>query len=80
MPPSWISGISLLGLATEVYLYGTPYIFTIVSLAVAGVLIRFILLPVFYNLQLTSTYEVSSMNSVPSSAHIRGKLLRYPFT
>ncbi|XP_037044539.1 sodium-coupled monocarboxylate transporter 1-like [Bradysia coprophila] len=54
---SWISGISLLGLATEIYLYGTTYIFNIVSLIVAGILIRFILLPVFYNLQLTSTYE-----------------------
>lgn len=42
-------------------MYGTPYIFSIASLAVAGILIRFILLPVFYNLQLTSVYEVSSI-------------------
>ncbi|KAJ6639617.1 Sodium-coupled monocarboxylate transporter 1 [Pseudolycoriella hygida] len=54
---SWISGISLLGLATEIYLYGTSYIFIIISLFISSAVIHYIFLPVFYNLQLTSVYE-----------------------
>ncbi|XP_046805041.1 sodium-coupled monocarboxylate transporter 1 [Lucilia cuprina] len=54
---SFVSGISLLGTSTEIYVYGTQYAFILVTLALSGVISWYIFLPVFCNLQLTSTYE-----------------------
>lgn len=56
---SFVSGISLLGTSTEIYVYGTQYAFILITLALSGVISWYIFLPVFCNLQLTSTYEVS---------------------
>ncbi|XP_068156030.1 sodium-coupled monocarboxylate transporter 1 [Drosophila tropicalis] len=54
---SFISGITLLGLPTEVYSYGTQYLY--VSLGVLGMvfLMSVFFLPVFHDLNITSTYE-----------------------
>ncbi|XP_046659526.1 sodium-coupled monocarboxylate transporter 1-like [Homalodisca vitripennis] len=54
---SFISGITLLGLPTEIYLYGTQY--SVINFSVLGVLILCITfyLPVFYKLQLNSVFE-----------------------
>ncbi|EDW80940.1 uncharacterized protein Dwil_GK11796 [Drosophila willistoni] len=54
---SFISGITLLGLPTEVYSYGTQYLY--VSLGVLGMvfLMGVFFLPVFHDLNITSTYE-----------------------
>ncbi|XP_068156265.1 sodium-coupled monocarboxylate transporter 1-like isoform X2 [Drosophila tropicalis] len=54
---SFVSGISLLGTSTEIYVYGTQYAFILVTLAFSGAISWYIFLPVFCNLQLTSTYE-----------------------
>ncbi|XP_023176125.2 sodium-coupled monocarboxylate transporter 1 isoform X6 [Drosophila hydei] len=54
---SFVSGISLLGTSTEIYVYGTQYAFILVTLAISGLISWYIFLPVFCNLQLTSTYE-----------------------
>ncbi|XP_075145582.1 kin of rumpel isoform X4 [Haematobia irritans] len=54
---SFVSGISLLGTSTEIYVYGTQYAFILVTLALSGVISWYVFLPVFCNLQLTSTYE-----------------------
>ncbi|XP_070137118.1 sodium-coupled monocarboxylate transporter 1 isoform X1 [Drosophila bipectinata] len=54
---SFVSGISLLGTSTEIYVYGTQYAFILVTLAISGTISWYIFLPVFCNLQLTSTYE-----------------------
>ncbi|KRG01432.1 sodium-coupled monocarboxylate transporter 1 isoform X3 [Drosophila mojavensis] len=54
---SFVSGISLLGTSTEIYVYGTQYAFILVTLAISGMISWYIFLPVFCNLQLTSTYE-----------------------
>lgn len=56
---SWISGISLLGLVTEMYLYGTQYVFVICSLTLSGILTSYVYLPVFHDLHLESCYQVS---------------------
>lgn len=56
---SFVSGISLLGTSTEIYVYGTQYAFILITLAISGLISWYIFLPVFCNLQLTSTYEVS---------------------
>ncbi|KAJ8686108.1 hypothetical protein QAD02_021902 [Eretmocerus hayati] len=54
---SFISGISLLGTPTEIYVHGTSYLFIGLGiLAVVGIMSR-VYLPVFHRLRLTSAYE-----------------------
>ncbi|XP_057665817.1 sodium-coupled monocarboxylate transporter 1-like isoform X2 [Diorhabda carinulata] len=54
---SSVSGISLLGIPTEVYVYGIQYIYILGGYLISALLMSFIFLPVFQDLQLTSTYE-----------------------
>ncbi|CAG9860798.1 unnamed protein product [Phyllotreta striolata] len=54
---SWVSGISLLGIPTEVYVYGIQYIYILGGFVLATILMGSIFLPVFQGLELTSTYE-----------------------
>ncbi|KAG5682705.1 hypothetical protein PVAND_012039 [Polypedilum vanderplanki] len=54
---SLVSGNMLLGTATEMYLYGSQYIFAVISLALCGLAMHYIIIPVFHGLQITSTYE-----------------------
>ncbi|XP_045779079.1 sodium-coupled monocarboxylate transporter 1-like [Maniola jurtina] len=54
---SFISGISLLGMPTEVYLYGTAYIFTLIGALIMCIMFTRTFIPVFHELQLTSAYE-----------------------
>lgn len=56
---SWLSGITLLGQSTETYLYGTEFMLLPVAVCFAGFAGHFIFLPVFMEMKLTSTYEVS---------------------
>ncbi|KAM8705530.1 hypothetical protein ACLKA7_009912 [Drosophila subpalustris] len=58
---SFVSGISLLGTSTEIYVYGTQYAFILITLAISGLISWYIFLPVFCNLQLTSSYEYFEM-------------------
>lgn len=54
---SWVSGIALLGTSTEVYIYGVNYLYMVVALAISSIASWHLYLPVFHELQLTSTYE-----------------------
>ncbi|EDW78501.1 uncharacterized protein Dwil_GK16152 [Drosophila willistoni] len=54
---SFISGITLLGTPTEVYLYGAQYMYIMGSLILMGVCMYYIFLPVFHELNLISTYK-----------------------
>ncbi|XP_037298838.1 sodium-coupled monocarboxylate transporter 1 [Manduca sexta] len=54
---SFISGISLLGTPTEMYLYGTSYVFSLIGAFMMSIIISYTFLPVFHELQLTSAYE-----------------------
>ncbi|KAK0166794.1 hypothetical protein PV327_004277 [Microctonus hyperodae] len=54
---SFISGISLLGTPTEIYVHGTSYLFVGLGVIVVGFIMSTIYLPVFHELRLTSTYE-----------------------
>jgi solute carrier family 5 (sodium-coupled monocarboxylate transporter), member 8/12 len=56
---SFISGITLLGLPTEVYLHGIQYVYVFLSVLLMGFIMSVFYLPVFYGLQITSSYEVS---------------------
>lgn len=56
---SYVSGISLLGLPAEMYTYGAQLWTITLSEWAVSLTIAVIYLPVFYNLQITSAYEVS---------------------
>lgn len=69
--PSFISGITLLGLPTEVYSYGIQYVYVAGGVVLMGLAMGFVYLPVFHNLNITSTYEVSfkSKTILPTVMH-----------
>ncbi|XP_025262465.1 sodium-coupled monocarboxylate transporter 1-like isoform X2 [Camponotus floridanus] len=54
---SFISGISLLGAPTEVYVHGTSFLFITCAVIIVGFVMSIVFLPVFHDLKLTSTYE-----------------------
>ncbi|XP_039443204.1 sodium-coupled monocarboxylate transporter 1-like [Culex pipiens pallens] len=54
---SWISGIALMGAATETYLYGIHFGFIFTGIILMAFSMNFIFLPVFHSLQITSVYE-----------------------
>ncbi|XP_066587928.1 sodium-coupled monocarboxylate transporter 1-like [Prorops nasuta] len=54
---SHISGVSLLAIPSEVYQYGSQYAACVFTSIITCVIISLIYLPVFYKLQLTSTFE-----------------------
>uniref|UniRef100_A0A182MHY7 Sodium-dependent multivitamin transporter n=1 Tax=Anopheles culicifacies TaxID=139723 RepID=A0A182MHY7_9DIPT len=58
---SFISGITLLGLPTEVYSFGIQYVYVALGVTLMGFVMGFIYLPVFHKLNITSTYEVSNI-------------------
>ncbi|XP_032679849.1 sodium-coupled monocarboxylate transporter 1-like [Odontomachus brunneus] len=58
---SHISGVSLLGVPSEVYQYGTQYAACIFTSFITCFLIVWVYLPVFHKLQLTSTFEYLEM-------------------
>lgn len=55
---SHVSGIMLLGIPNEVFIYGTQYLSAGVINILVVIIIIYIFMPVFYELQLTSVYEV----------------------
>lgn len=56
---SFVSGITLLGTSTEIYLYGAQYALILVGPTVMGVFMHYFIIPVFHDLKMTSMYEVS---------------------
>ncbi|KAK9502655.1 hypothetical protein O3M35_011381 [Rhynocoris fuscipes] len=54
---SYISGITLLGVPTEIYTYGTQFLTSIIPYGIVALLITYLVLPVFFKLQLISLYE-----------------------
>ncbi|XP_018331292.1 sodium-coupled monocarboxylate transporter 1-like isoform X2 [Agrilus planipennis] len=54
---SFVSGISLLGIPTEIYVYGIQYVYIFGGVILMGIIMENVFLPVFHNLKVTSTYE-----------------------
>ncbi|XP_041975072.1 sodium-coupled monocarboxylate transporter 1-like isoform X2 [Aricia agestis] len=54
---SFISGISLLGIPTEMYVFGTSFVFMLIGALMMSIIIVNTFIPVFHELQLTSAYE-----------------------
>ncbi|XP_072945603.1 sodium-coupled monocarboxylate transporter 1-like [Epargyreus clarus] len=58
---SFVSGITLLGSPTEVYMHGTQYGFIIIGIFLMSIVMTQVYLPVFHELKITSNYEYLSM-------------------
>lgn len=56
---SFVSGITLLGTSTEIYIYGTQYAFILGAPMVMGFFLHFVIIPVFHGLKVVSIYEVN---------------------
>ncbi|XP_069699546.1 sodium-coupled monocarboxylate transporter 2-like isoform X2 [Periplaneta americana] len=56
-----ISGVTVLGVPSEIYVYGTLYLLVCFSCIFVAVVTNYVYLPVFFELQLTSTYEYLEM-------------------
>ncbi|XP_076378292.1 sodium-coupled monocarboxylate transporter 2 isoform X2 [Megalopta genalis] len=54
---SYISGISILGLPAEMYVFGTQFWCGVISDSFVSLTMAFVYLPVFYGLGITSSYE-----------------------
>ncbi|CAG9796753.1 unnamed protein product [Diatraea saccharalis] len=54
---SFVSGITLLGSPTEVYIYGTQYAFIMGGIFLMSFVMAHVYLPVFHELKITSNYE-----------------------
>lgn len=57
MIASAFTGIGFLGNGTEVYLYGSGFLYTLTGLIFVGVSLHFWILPVFHELRLVSMFE-----------------------
>lgn len=55
---SFLSGILILGISSEMYMKGTNFIFHVFGMIVALPIAAIVYLPIFYRLKLTSAYEV----------------------
>ncbi|XP_076278532.1 sodium-coupled monocarboxylate transporter 2 isoform X2 [Lasioglossum baleicum] len=58
---SYISGISILGLPAEMYVYGTQFWCVVIADSFVSLTMAFVYLPVFYGLGITSSYEVLAL-------------------
>lgn len=59
---SFMSAITLLGTASEMYIYGTQYLFIIFSYCLVIPATAYLYMPIFYSLHVTSAYEVSRVH------------------
>lgn len=67
---SWVSGISLLGIPTEIYVYGIQYAYISGGFLLTTIIMSRVYLPVFQGLKLTSTYEVEKLK-IENVVHIK---------
>lgn len=58
---SHISGITLMSIPAEMYSNGTQYMVMVISAVCVGIALTYIYLPVFYELQLTSSFQYLEM-------------------
>lgn len=54
---TYMSAISVLGIPAETYLHGTQFFMWVVGMPVGGIFAGYGLLPVFYNLEVSTAYE-----------------------
>ncbi|KYB27604.1 Putative sodium-dependent multivitamin transporter-like Protein [Tribolium castaneum] len=74
MAAIYISGISILGIPAEIYTYGTQFWMVLASKALVSLTMAFAYLPVFYKLQITSSYEYLNLR-FNSTVRLLGSIL-----
>ncbi|XP_039498525.1 sodium-coupled monocarboxylate transporter 1 [Drosophila santomea] len=62
---SFISGVAILSTPSEIYNYGTQYFLIVVAIAIQGLVVSYIYLPVFSALQVRSSYEYLGLRFHP---------------
>ena len=68
---SFISAITILGTPAEVYVYSTMYWWISVAFIFTALMAANIYIPIFYNLGITSVFQVSCTTYIPASTHRR---------
>ena len=58
---SFMSSVTILGVPAEFYVYGTMFTWFALVYAMLPLLIGWVYMPVFYDMGITSTYEVRSV-------------------
>lgn len=58
---SFMSAVTLIGVSNENYQFGTQFVAINVSYGLATPIAAYLFLPVFYNMRVTSAYEVSQL-------------------
>lgn len=58
---SYLSGVTILGTPSEIYNYGTQYWLIIIPVAIMGIAVTNVFLPVFTTLKVGSSYEYLEM-------------------
>ena len=66
---TYVSGVTLLGTSTEIYVYGIQYAYILAGPMIMGLFFHFIVVPVFYDLNFVSMFEVAEKNFI-SQGHI----------
>jgi sodium-coupled monocarboxylate transporter 8/12 len=66
---SFMSAVTLLGVTAENYMYGTQYMMINFAYVVGTPIVTHVYLPVFYNLRLTSVYEVGNKRKQEPTTH-----------
>lgn len=56
---SFMSAITLIGVSNENYQFGTQFVVINISYGLATPIVAYLFLPVFYNMRVTSAYEVT---------------------
>ena len=56
---SGLSGVTLLGMPTETYVYGWSFWFVCIPIILVGILTHYVVIPVFYELKILSVFEVT---------------------
>ncbi|CRL02233.1 CLUMA_CG015346, isoform A [Clunio marinus] len=54
---TFVSGITLLGTSTEIYIYGIQYAYVMAGPLFLGIYMHYIIIPVFYELKVVSMFE-----------------------
>lgn len=68
---SYLSAVSLLGVSSENYVYGTQYAVINISYGLATPFAAYFYLPVFFKLGTASAFKVKSINTIIKKFKIR---------
>ena len=69
---SFMSAISLIGIPTEIYTYGTMYVYSLVGLTASYTIVMFTLIPLIYPLRVTSVYEYLNLRYQSRAVQLMG--------